>query len=742
MNVVQNKGIWILIILLSVFQVVKSEGEKTTNESARPKIGLVLSGGGAKGLAHIGVLKVIEECGLQIDYITGVSMGSIVGALYSIGYSATEIENIANSLNWNELLYDEVSRDNISIEEKDEDGRYVGQLMIVNGKLVLPKGFVKGNKIASVLSSLTWSVHQINDFSEFPVPFKCMATDIATIEPVVLDHGYLPDALRASMAIPAYFSPVEIDGKMLVDGGVFRNFPVEEVMDMGADIIIGVNVTSGLHDKDDLTSVFEILGQSTTYQITQAIEEQKKYCDVLVEPELSDFNMFSFGNTDSIIMAGEVMARGYAGIFKKMADSLNTIYSRPVRASKVAKLHQGNSIFIDRVRIEGLVEMPENVITNNLHLSVPKEIDLKEIEDGIERIYGTRFFESVYYKFDFSDDQNVLVVKVKEQPYNFFKFSFNYNNYLKSALLLNSTFRNALGKGSRLLAEVRLSENPAFRAHYQINTLWKPAIGFTSQFVYNNFKAYNVDNTGFLADISNYRHTYVETGLQSVLTNSFMIQTLLQFDHQNIASTLSGPDSLKNRMAYLNATARFLFDTYDYSVFPKSGKRIRFVLSKNVGTTNPDNTIWRGDFVRAKFLANKIFPLGKKIWLDVGLGSGITMGENPHPINYFHFGGESRYEPTMLSFAGLRFMRATSPNFWNAGSEITIEPWKNKYFLLKGSVAKLADTYEGLWSYENLLAGIEAGIGFKSFIGPVTLTVGTNNKLNNVSAFLNIGYIF
>ena len=742
MNVVQKKGICILIILLAVSQIVKSDGKETKAESARPKIGLVLSGGGAKGLAHIGVLKVLEESGLKVDYITGVSMGSIVGALYSIGYSATEIENIANTLKWNELLYDEVSRNNISIEEKDEDGRYVGQLMMVNGKLMLPKGFVKGNKIASVLSSLTWPVHQISDFSEFPIPFKCIATDIVTIEPVILDKGYLPDALRASMAIPAYFSPVEIDGRMLVDGGVFRNFPVEEVIDMGADIVIGVNVTSGLHAKDDLTSVFEILGQSTTYQITQAIEDQKKYCDVLIEPELSNFNMFSFGNTDSIIMAGEAMAKGYAGIFKKIADSLNTIYSRPVRASKEARLHKGSSIYIDRLRIEGLEEMPENVITNNLHLDVPSEIDLEEIEDGIEKIYGTRFFESVYYKFDFSGDQNVLVVKVQEQPYNFFKFSFNYNNYLKSALLLNSTFRNALGKGSRLLAEVRLSENPAFRAHYQINSLWKPAIGYTSQFVYNNFKAYNVDNSGYLANISNYRHTCFETGLQSVLTNSLMIQTLLQFDHQNIASTLSGPDSLKNHMAYLNATARLLFDTYDYSVFPKSGKRFRLELSKNLGTTNPDNTIWRGDFVRAKFLGNKIFPLGNKIFLDVGLGSGITMGENPHPINYFHFGGESRYEPTMLSFAGLRFMRATSPNFWNASSEITIEPWKNKYILLKGSVAKLADTYEGLWSYQQLLAGIEAGVGFKSFIGPVTLTIGTNNKLNNVSAFLNIGYIF
>lgn len=720
----------------------KCEGEKKESEATRPKVGLVLSGGGAKGLAHIGVLKVLEENGLKVDYITGVSMGSIVGALYSIGYSASEIEDIANSLDWNELLNDEVSRDNISIEEKDEDGRYVGQLMIVNGRLMLPKGFVKGNKIASVLSSLTWPVHEINDFNDFPIPFKCIATDIATIEPVILDHGYLPDALRASMAIPAYFSPVEIGGKMLVDGGVFRNFPVEEVKDMGADIVIGVNVTSGLHGKEDLNSVFQILGQSTTYQITQAIEDQKKYCDVLVEPELSKYNMFSFGDTDSIIMAGEKMARIYSDVFSHIADSINSFYVNPTKYGAAIELKAANSIYIDSLRIIGLEEISENVIINNLQLNIPDNVKLGEIEEGIEKIYGTRFFESVYYQFDFSEGKNVLLVKVKEQPYDFFKFSFNYNNYLKSALLLNSTFRNALGKGSRLLAEVRLSENPAFRAHYQINTLWKPAIGFTSQFVYNNFKAYHTDNSGYLENISNYRHTCFEAGLQSVLTNSIMMKALLQYDHQNIASTLSGPDSLKNRMAYLNATAQLLLDTYDYSIFPKSGKRINVEISRNLGTTNPDNTIWSGDFIRAKFLANKIFPLGEKLFLNVGMGSGVTFGENPHPINYFHFGGESRYEPTMIPFAGLRFMRATTPNFWNANTEITIEPWKNKYILVKGSVSKLADSYEGLWSYENLLAGIEAGIGFNSFIGPVTLTVGTNNKLNNVSAFLNIGYIF
>ncbi|NJK97054.1 MAG: hypothetical protein HC905_20920 [Bacteroidales bacterium] len=175
------------------------------DKGKRPQVGLVLSGGGAKGLAHIGVLKVLEEIGMPVDYISGTSMGSVVGGLYACGYSAKRIEYITRHLNWTELLLDEISRKNISIEEKEDFERYVGEFPIVKGRVAIPRALVDGQKVSMMLSHFTWPVHTINNFDSLPIPFRCIATDIENVRPVVLKNGFLPDAIRASMAIPSFF---------------------------------------------------------------------------------------------------------------------------------------------------------------------------------------------------------------------------------------------------------------------------------------------------------------------------------------------------------------------------------------------------------------------------------------------------------------------------------------------------------------------------------------------------------
>lgn len=197
-------------------------------QASRPKIGLVLSGGGAKGLAHIGVLRAMEKAGLTPDYITGTSMGSIVGALYAIGYSSDDIEEIVAKLDWDAVLSNKITLNQITFEEKAYYGRYVAELPVKGINVGLPRGLIEGQKLSDYLSRLTRSAHDIEDFSDLPIPFACVAADIATGEPVVLNKGSLPEAIRASMAIPTLFTPVEIDGRLLVDGGLIRNFPVQE----------------------------------------------------------------------------------------------------------------------------------------------------------------------------------------------------------------------------------------------------------------------------------------------------------------------------------------------------------------------------------------------------------------------------------------------------------------------------------------------------------------------------------
>ena len=251
------KALLLVFLLFNPICVWKSTAQD------KPKIGLVLSGGGAKGLAHIGILKSLEKAGITPDYITGTSMGAIIGGLYAMGYTADEIKSIALEADWGELLSNKSSLNEVVMEEKDYYDRYIAELNINGYKLELPKGLIQGQKLSNLLLNVTRPVHNINDFSQLPIPFACVAADIETGQKVVLNSGSLARSMRASMAIPTVFTPVEIDGQLLVDGGILRDFPVEENLEMGADYIIGVFVGNQLLSKDELKSPLDVLNQAT-----------------------------------------------------------------------------------------------------------------------------------------------------------------------------------------------------------------------------------------------------------------------------------------------------------------------------------------------------------------------------------------------------------------------------------------------------------------------------------------------
>ncbi|MBK8311793.1 MAG: patatin-like phospholipase family protein [Chitinophagaceae bacterium] len=219
--------------------------------NVRPKSDSPLGGGGAKGLAHIGILKAIDSAGLKIDYITGTSMGAIMGSLYAAGYSGNEIERMARKIDWDVLLSNQISLPVLSMEEKEEYNRFNIELPYINKKIRLPSGVIKGQELDLKFSELFAPYYQIKDFNKFKIPFKCMATDLETGELVVLENGNITSAVRASMAIPSVFTDVTIDGKRLLDGGLVRNFPVKNVIEMGADYVIGSNVSSGLSKRQD-----------------------------------------------------------------------------------------------------------------------------------------------------------------------------------------------------------------------------------------------------------------------------------------------------------------------------------------------------------------------------------------------------------------------------------------------------------------------------------------------------------
>ena len=439
----QIRIMWLAVMFLTVSTIGVCAQERA------PRLGLVLSGGGAKGLAHIGVLKVLEEAGLKVDCIAGTSMGAIVGALYAIGYAPAELERITLEQNWRELFSDRISRRRIAIEEKEEDGRYVMSFPMRKFRAKLPSGLIAGQKLSALLSRLTLQVHHVEDFRQLPVPFVCLATDLETGEPVVLDHGFLPDALRASMSIPSIFTPVVLEGRLLVDGFLVRNLPAVDVRELGADIVIGVDVGAPLYGKQDLNTLFRITEQVVSFRGVENNELQRALCDILILPELENFTSTDFEQVELLIASGERAARAMLPRLRALADSLARLGSRQDVSLK--DLSVVDRLYLTELRFEGLENVSRQLLEARLQLKVPGWYTLREVVEGIERAYGTRFFERITYRLEPGAEGSRLVVRVIEQNESQFRFGIHYDSDREAAILLNNTYRNVMLEGSRLL---------------------------------------------------------------------------------------------------------------------------------------------------------------------------------------------------------------------------------------------------------------------------------------------------
>ncbi len=262
------KQCYLFLLLLCTSSLLAQEKIRSLSDLRGKKdlkVGLVLSGGGAKGLAHIAALEAIEKAGVEIDYIGGTSMGAIVGGLYAAGYSARQLDSLFHATDMEEIIQDNVPRSAQTFYEKENRDRYMVSLALQNGKFALPAGLTQGVNLYNFLSQLTYRVRKIDDFSKLPIPFLCMATDVETGQEVILEHGDLAQAMMASGSFPTLFAPVDIDGRYLTDGGVMNNYPIDEVRAKGMDVIIGVDVQSPLKTREELRSANSVLLQITGY---------------------------------------------------------------------------------------------------------------------------------------------------------------------------------------------------------------------------------------------------------------------------------------------------------------------------------------------------------------------------------------------------------------------------------------------------------------------------------------------
>jgi NTE family protein len=744
-----------LLPFSSSYQVIAQH-----TESQRPKIGLVLSGGGAKGLAHVGVLKVLEEAGIIPDYISGTSMGSIVGGLYSIGYTAEDLSKINHSVNWSVLLSDNIPLRNIALDEKHDYKRYIVELPIRKKKVMLPSGVLEGQNLSILLSGLTWRTAGIDSFNKFTYPYRCVGTEIINGEIIEFASGDLALAMRASMAIPSVFTPVVFDtNKVVVDGGVIRNFPVDEAINMGADFIIGVYV--GFKDKvtpDDLNSLDKILSRSASSYGIYDSREQSKKVNILITPELTNFTSADFGKFAEIEKAGEDAAREHFSELKALGDSLKMYgdYSKPKPLKEI------DSIFITSVKVNELKYNDQSLAYGKLNIARNSYLTKQELQAGIERLFGTLYFNKLTYHFEKDGQGYRLMMNAKEKPPSSFKVSMHYDNFYDAGLVVNYTQSNFLISGARLTAVADLSAYPQARLYYRKYTGPRMNIlaGYETYFESNLIPGYlEGEEVGYF----NQNRFTSELSLKRSLNLNQHAGIGLLFEHSAVypkkAMQTLYPlifNYKKYGFAGFGLAGTYGLNTLDDLMYPFEGSQMEIYvkgiykpwldLKYLTDTINTESSL--KSFSKLYITFDKYKPLWPKLNINSGASLGLSTDEFI-ATDYFYVGGhKNNLRRNHIAFVGYNLGEVVATNFFEVKFGLNYRLYKNLQLetLINGMIA--SDNFEHLIQSvleidkESFHLGYGGGFTYNTPLGPISIFLAGNNKDANLTWYINFGYGF
>uniref|UniRef100_UPI0035AED75B patatin-like phospholipase family protein n=1 Tax=Flavobacterium sp. TaxID=239 RepID=UPI0035AED75B len=562
-----KKIFWLFLIIIFTQNLFAQE-----TDTKRPKIGLVLSGGGAKGFAHIGVLKVIEQAGIKIDYIGGTSMGAVVGGLYASGYTASQIDSIFQQTNFDKLIQDYIPRTSKSFYEKRNDELYTITLPFRKFKIGIPVALSKGMYNYNLLAKLTHDVRDIKDFNKLPTPFVCVATNIETGEEVILHEGYLPQALMASSAFPSLFSPVELNGKILIDGGVTNNYPVEEVRKMGADIIIGVDVQDNLKDRKSLNDATRILVQITNLDMINKMKEKIKLTDIYIKPDISNFGVVSFSEGNNIIKKGE---EACFAVYEQLSK-LGSNYIKP----KVEVNKNKKSVKIKNIYTTKLKNYTRAYILGKLRLKPGKTYTYDDIQSGINTLNATQNFSRISYSVERNSDGDDFTLHLTENPNKtFLKFGLHYDELYKSALLTNITQKKSLFNNDVLSLDMVFGDNIRYNLDYYIDNGFYFSFGFKSRFnqfnrnVSTDFNDGEIFNQLGLSTINlDFKDITNQAYLQTVFVQKYLLGGGIEHKYLRLESeTIAQLNPVFENSSYLSLFGYLKFDSMDNKYFPKEG---------------------------------------------------------------------------------------------------------------------------------------------------------------------------
>jgi NTE family protein len=611
----------------------------------RPRIGLVLGAGGAKGLAHIPVLKLLDELDVPVDYIVGTSIGGIIGALYAMGHTGAEIEKITAGLNWDMLFRDLPPRSQRPYFNKKDDGKYQLDLVWDDWFPSAPQGLIFGQNIFQMLSVLTFSYATERDFDRLPVPFRCVAVDLVTGNQVILGEGSLALALRATMAIPTVFSPVKWGDQLLVDGGLLNSLPVDVAREMGADIVIAVDLTTPLGGLESLDSANRILSQSILLVEHEHRRDNAADADMLIQPDMTGLGAMDFFSPEK---RTEIKEQGEAAA-QEAREELLRIKERYSLSREERSIREARKdlLTIGELSVMGNERLSQEFILSQLDMLSGEQVSVEKINQKVQALYALGYFEQIHYEINqlFGEEIAIMLI-VREHPSGKLRLGIRYDNLHKLVGIAGLDFANVLIAGLRFENELQVFGLTRIqsRLYFPSRTLNLPVYPLL-EVQYRNIPTRIFDGEGDRVASYNERAWNLDLGIGLLPAKWLNAEITFRMEEINLRPTTAFPDpdllpDLKDSLRQI--AARFTLDTLDHVPLPNQGVKIEIFYEGSFKELSSDLAYDRLEASLDSYLAFTERHTGR---LFVFFGR--TRGEIPF-YKYFNLGRPQ-------TFVGMRY---------------------------------------------------------------------------------------
>ncbi len=744
-----NNNFFAFLFVFSLPFLISAQEEKDSliSSQKKPKIGLVLSGGGAKGMAHIGVLKVLEKYKIKPDYIGGTSMGAIVGSLYAAGYSADQIDSIFRKMDFDKIMFDTQERKYKNFFKKKRGPKFILSLpfSFEEMSVQIPKGLSGSQNMFNEMSHCLYPTHSIDNFNQLNIPFLCISTDITTGEQVLFNRGFLPEAVTASALLPTVYAPLELNNRLLLDGGIVNNYPVQEIKDVGADIIIGSDVQGKILKKDQIKDITNIMDQIVSFQMYKEMPQKRLLTDIYIQPDINGIGLTDFENIDSIISRGEKAAEPkiakIAGIYAKKN------YQKPHLLTNIP-----DSLFFDEIQIEGQNHYRRNYILNKIGIQTKEKISYKNFIEGIENLYGTENFDFIHYRFNKTKNKNILQLKLKEKDHNaYINIGFHYNPLYKINVIGNLEKKYLFAKNDFFSMDIIGGEYTRFNLDYLIDNGFGWNIGFHSGYhrvgttvdsqlffddgISLNQLDLNIEQwTNKLSFQGTMKHSiYLTLGLQHQYKNYYTL--VFSGTNQNLPYTFS-----KNH--YYGSFVRFDLDSRDDFDFPKKGVKLELSWNYVPFSSNFYNDFHPYSVYKLEFEFTK--KLFSSFYLHSKIHSGILYTNEASFDNYFYLGGNIE-DMNFENFEDFPILKPLSLNAtkYTRGSILFDYVFYKNHHIETGAHYMIYDRSTLLLGEKTqTLKGLSIAYAYESFLGPLRISYSRSpNTKDHIFSFV-FGYVF